>query len=140
MAYERSIRRYRRWYAKLLRLYPKPYHERFGEGMEQTFNDLCRERRDAKGGLFGFVLWMFVETSAGIIKENLREGNVMSWIFSIAVFATGVLNVFLVHPVPGIIYLLLSFVYFPPANDKLKERFGSSIPLVVKIILGIVII
>jgi hypothetical protein len=139
MAYEHSIRRYRHWYAKLLRLYPKPYYERFGEGMEQTFNDLCRERRDAKGGLFGFVLWMFVETSAGITKENLREGSVMSWIFGIAVFATGVLNVFLVHPVPGVIYLLLSFVYFPPANAVLKKRFGFSIHYLVKIVLGLVI-
>jgi len=71
MAYEHAIARYRHWYAELLRFYPKPYRERFGEGMEQTFNDLCRERREAEGGLFGFVLWVFVETSTGIIKENL---------------------------------------------------------------------
>ena len=63
--------RYRNLYAKLLRLYPKPYRERFGEEMEQTFNDLCRERREAGGGLFGFVLWVFAETSAGIIRENI---------------------------------------------------------------------
>jgi len=47
---------------------------------------------------------------------------------------------FLVHLVPGIIYLLLSFIYFPPANALLKERTGFSIPLIVKIGLGIVII
>ena len=123
----------------MLRLYPKPYHERFGEGMEQTFNDLCRERTDANGGLFGLVLWMFVETFAGIIKENLREGSVMSWIFGIAVVAIGVLNVLLVHPVPGIVYLLLSLVYFPQANVVLKKRIGFSIPLVAKIVLGLVI-
>jgi len=64
-------RLYRHWYAKLLRFYPKPYRERFGEGMEQTFNDLCRERRATGDGVFGFALWMFVETSAGIIKERL---------------------------------------------------------------------
>jgi hypothetical protein len=71
MAYEHAFMRYRNLYAKLLCLYPKPYRERFGEGMEQTFNDLCREREEAGGGLFRFVLWAFVETSAGIIKENL---------------------------------------------------------------------
>jgi hypothetical protein len=71
MAYEHSIQRFRNWYANLLRLYPKPYRERFGESMEQTFNDLCRERREAGNGLLGFALWVFVETSAGIIKENL---------------------------------------------------------------------
>jgi hypothetical protein len=40
--------------------------------MEQTFNDLCRERAQAGEGLFGFVLWVFVETSAAIIRENVR--------------------------------------------------------------------
>lgn len=70
MAYEHETARYRHWYAKLLRFYPRPYRERFGEGMEQTFNDLCRERERAGDGLFGFVLWVFVETSAGIIREN----------------------------------------------------------------------
>ena len=70
MAYKASIRRYRNWYAKLLHLYPKAHRERFGEGMEQTFNDLCRERVEAERGLFGFALWMFFETCAEIIREN----------------------------------------------------------------------
>src|SRR5262245_50830210 len=67
---EPSIRRYRSCYAKLLRLYPKHYRARFGEGMEQTFNDLCRERVKAQRGIFGFALWMFGETALGIIREN----------------------------------------------------------------------
>lgn len=71
MAYEHSIRRYRHWYATLLRLYPKPYFDRFGEGIEQTFNDLLRERAERSGGLFAYALWMFVETSGGIIKEYI---------------------------------------------------------------------
>jgi hypothetical protein len=70
MALDPSIQRYRNRYAKLLRLYPKSYRERFGEGMEQTFNDLCRERVKAEKGLFSFALLMFVETSAAIIREN----------------------------------------------------------------------
>jgi len=39
--------------------------------MEQTFNDLLRERAVEEKRLFGFALWMFVETSAGIIRENM---------------------------------------------------------------------
>ena len=50
---------YRAVYAVLLRLYPRPFRKRFGEGMAQTFNDLCRERSAAKHGLLGFVLWIF---------------------------------------------------------------------------------
>jgi hypothetical protein len=57
----------------LLRLYPRPFRERFGEGMAQTFHDLCRERRDARRGLFGFALWMFCETLVGIVKENITH-------------------------------------------------------------------
>jgi hypothetical protein len=70
MASEPFLKRCRTWYAKLVRLYPKEHRERFGEGMEQTFNDLCRERVNAGTGLFGFALWMFFETSAAIIREN----------------------------------------------------------------------
>jgi hypothetical protein len=70
MATNDAGRRYRTWYATLLRLYPRPFRERFGEGMEQTFHDLCREHRDAKRGLFGLALWIFCETSVGIVKEN----------------------------------------------------------------------
>ena len=73
-------------------------------------------------------------------NSNLAVIGLITWIFGIAFFTIGVLNVFLVHPVPGIFYLLLPFVYFPPANAILKERFGFSIPLVVKIILGLVIV
>jgi hypothetical protein len=39
--------------------------------MEQTFNDLLRERAQEEKGLFGFALWMFVETFAGTIRENV---------------------------------------------------------------------
>jgi len=70
MATNVAGRRYRSWYAMLLRLYPRPFRERFAEGMAQTFHDLCREHRDARRGLFGFTLWIFFETSVGIVREN----------------------------------------------------------------------
>ena len=62
----------RRLYKKLLRLYPQGFRDQLGESMEQTFNDLCRERYEAGGGLFGFVLWAFANTFAGIIRERIR--------------------------------------------------------------------
>src|SRR5450432_1836126 len=70
MATNVAVRRYRTWYAMLLRLYPRPFHERFGEGMAQTFHDLCQERKGARRGLFGLALWTFCETSVGIVTEN----------------------------------------------------------------------
>ena len=58
-------------YKKLLRLYTRGFREQLGVSMEQTFNDLYRERHEAGSGLFGFVIWAFVDTLAGIIKENM---------------------------------------------------------------------
>ena len=58
------------WYARVLRLYPRNYRERMGESMEQTFNDLYRERRDAGEGLFRFVIWTFADTFVGILSED----------------------------------------------------------------------
>jgi hypothetical protein len=86
-----------------------------------------------------------VETAAEIIKENIMQEkiiilSVFGWIFGIIVLAIGVLNLFLVHPVPGVVYLLLALVYLPAANAVLKKKFGFSIPLLIKIILGIFII
>lgn len=82
MAYKHATGRYRKLYAKLLHLYPEPFRRRFSEGMAQTFNDMCRERKDAGGGLFAFALWAFVETSAGIVRErtafiNMQKKNVI---------------------------------------------------------------
>jgi hypothetical protein len=77
MEYEHAAARYKRWYARLLRFYPKPYRERFAEGMQQIFNDLCREHCKAGGGLPGFVFWMFTDTLAGIIKENINKENII---------------------------------------------------------------
>ena len=82
MASDRTIGRYRRWYSRLLRLYPRPFQERFGEPMEQTFTDLCRERTDGNRGLHAFALGTFAETSAQIMRENmtqLMDNNAFRW-------------------------------------------------------------
>ena len=73
MAPDRHIGRYRRWYGRLLHLYPRPFRERFAGPMAQTFTDLCRERADADRGLIGFVARTLAETSAGILRENLAH-------------------------------------------------------------------
>jgi hypothetical protein len=96
MAREHSIRRYRNWYAKLLRFYPKRHRERFSEGMEQTFNDLLHERRDTKRGLFPFALWMFVETSTGIVRENLTVNSMQDMTRRLIVWAAAVALLLLV--------------------------------------------
>jgi hypothetical protein len=71
MARSGALRRYRACYAHLLRLYPKPFRERFGAAMEQTFVDVLRERAEDGRGMSARALWMFVETSSGIVRERV---------------------------------------------------------------------
>ncbi|GIF72174.1 hypothetical protein [Asanoa siamensis] len=58
----------RRCYRRLLRLYPRSYRERFADSMEQTFADLRRERVG-----HAFVIWIFVETFAGVVRERATD-------------------------------------------------------------------
>lgn len=69
MRSERSL--HRRLYAAILRFYPKPYRERFGEGMEQTFNDLYTEHARAGESVIGFTLHAYADTLFGIFKEQI---------------------------------------------------------------------
>lgn len=69
---------YRRLYASLVRLYPKGYRERYGEGMEQTFSDLCREQIDGLSS--AFLLTTFADTILGIFSQHLSS-SIMSKTF-----------------------------------------------------------
>lgn len=72
-------------------------------------------------------------------KSNVL--NAISWLFGIAVFAIGIINVFWGNdPGFGVFLMILSFVYFPPANVMLKKMTGFSIHRIVKIVLGIFVI
>lgn len=73
MQSDRAIDRYRRWYTRLLGLYPRPFRQRFGEPMAQTFTDLIRERREANRALHAFAFGTFAETTAGILRENMTQ-------------------------------------------------------------------
>ena len=97
MAPDHAGRRYRTLYATLLRLYPRPFHDRFGQSMEQTFHDLCREPECARRELFGFVTWIFCETLADILRENMtRMSELGKTTLRVALVALGLLMVPLV--------------------------------------------
>jgi hypothetical protein len=77
MAYNQSM--IHALFKKLLNLYPQGFRERLGESMEQTFNDLYKERKQRPGYSF-FLLAIFTETTIGIFQEHLYllvEGNIM---------------------------------------------------------------
>jgi hypothetical protein len=61
------------------------------------------------------------------------------WLYGLILVIIGVMNLFLVHPVPGIAYLIFSLIYLPPVNEWLRAKFGIRIPVAVKVVLGIFI-
>lgn len=73
------------------------------------------------------------------MENNTNTLNTISWIFGMSVIIVGILNLVLIHPVPGMAYLLLSLVYLPPANTFFKNKLGFSIPILVKIVLGVIL-
>ncbi|HER40615.1 MAG TPA: hypothetical protein ENO10_05290 [Salinimicrobium catena] len=64
----------------------------------------------------------------------------ISWFFTLVFLTLGVMNLILVHPVPGIFYLLFSCIFLPPLTTFLKSRTGVSIPLWIKILLALIIL
>ena len=77
---------------------------------------------------------------AGSASSRPAAFSVVGWVFGIAFFVIGVANLLLVHPVPGVFYLLLSFFYLPPAEAMLRRRLGFSAPLGVKVVVGLVVL
>jgi hypothetical protein len=77
-------------YKKLLAFYPREFREWLGESMEQTFNDLCNERkRQSAHGWFRFILWTFIETAMGILREHVLriKGAMMNTLLTIPISA-----------------------------------------------------
>lgn len=74
-------------------------------------------------------------------KSTFRAAlYILSWVFFIVFIITGLLNLVLVHPVPGIFYLLLSLLYVPRTDIIIKKKLGFTIPLTAKIIVGFVVL
>lgn len=77
---------------------------------------------------------------AAMHKQSVM-GHVSGWFFGLLFFAIGLINIFWGNDAGyGIFIQLLSFIYFPPAGRLLQKMSGISIPLALKIILGIFIL
>jgi hypothetical protein len=77
---------------------------------------------------------------SGDTTSSGRLSTMATWLFGLLLLAIGVANLVLVHPVPAVGYGVVSLIYLPPASAVLKERFGVSIPVVVKLALAIVVV
>ncbi|MCU0380791.1 MAG: hypothetical protein MUE58_06335 [Chitinophagaceae bacterium] len=66
---------------------------------------------------------------------------VISGIFGLVVLAIGIVNTFWGNdPFFGIFICLLSLLYFPQTGQMLRKWFGFSIPLFLKILVGLFVI
>lgn len=66
--------------------------------------------------------------------------KLIGWLFFLIFLALGMMNLILVHPVPGIFYMIFSFIFLPPANTLLKKITGWVIPPWIKISLALIIL
>jgi hypothetical protein len=75
-------------------------------------------------------------------KDN--KGNRLStiggWIFGTIFLVVGILNAFLVHIVPGVVYIIISLFYFPPLANFINKKFPFSIPFVIKLVFALVLL
>ena len=74
------------------------------------------------------------------MKSKSSNFPIINWSFWFIVFTLGLLNIAFVHPIPGFIYLILSFLFFPPTNTLLQKRFDFAIPFFIQVILGVIIL
>ena len=66
--------------------------------------------------------------------------NITNWTLAIMFMVLGVLNAFLVHIVPGLFYVLISGLYFPPTYHFIQEKLGFRIPMAFSLIFAFLIL
>ena len=71
--------------------------------------------------------------------KNINALDIVSLVFGLLLLTIGIMNVFMVHPIPGIIYILVSLIFFPPTNNLLKKTLNFTIPFKLKLIIFILI-
>ena len=78
-------------------------------------------------------------TSNMNIKSNVQI--LVNWLFGALVSAIGVINIIWGNDHAfGALLLMLSFIYFPPANVLINELAGIAIPVWIKSLLAFFII
>ena len=68
-------------------------------------------------------------------------GTIVSTLFGIAVMPAGLINTFWGNdPFFGIFLIVMSFLYFPPAQTLLWRRFRFPLPLIARFLLAIFLV
>ncbi len=70
----------------------------------------------------------------------LTTKDLFSWFLMILFIIIGIMNLVLIHPAPGIFYIVVSLFYCPPIGALAKQRMCFSIPYFIKIIAAFLIL
>jgi hypothetical protein len=113
------------FYRRLLMLYPRPFRERFSESIEQTFDDLAKERQEH---MLLFTLHVSFGTAIGIVRENVahfsQRGVMTEIVRNQRVAAVTAILLFL----PGAILFSLMLLGIEPSLGPLQTYLQPSDP------------
>ena len=109
MVHDRDAESRRAGYARLLRLYPRPFRDRYADAMEQAFADAYADRRAAGRPVGALLAGTYLDTSIGILKENLMNdarplssrpwlAAVVALLFVVPFFVANLIVVYRVEP------------------------------------------
>lgn len=59
---------------------------------------------------------------------NKNTKNIICWILASIMLIIGILNLILVHPVPGIFYILVAVLFSPLLNNWFMKNLKFEIP------------
>ena len=71
---------------------------------------------------------------------NLKYSIILNWIAGLILLTIGLLNLFLIHPVPGIAFIIFSLIYFPPVTELLSKNLNFTIPPIVMVFLFVFLV
>lgn len=74
------------------------------------------------------------------MEKNSKSWKLISWAFGLLFLLIGILNLILIHPVPGIFYVVVSLFYLPPISMAIEKRLGFSIPVWLKIAFALLLL
>lgn len=79
-------------------------------------------------------------SESALSPDRIATSHTIGWAFCVAFFVIGILNFLLVHPVPGVFYMVVALVYLPRLSTTINKKFGISIPFAVKVVLGLALL
>lgn len=73
------------------------------------------------------------------MSNQSNTWKIINWILGLILLVIGILNIWLVDVGPGMLYIVFSFLYYPPLEVLTKEKLGFAFPNWLKAIIWLVI-